>query len=405
MRRGTALRRQRGGRAAASAQPRENDMATPTDPSAQPAPGCILPAARLDALVALLHEDGLDVHGPTVRDDAIVLAPLADAAALPHGWTGEQAPGAFRLRRRDDAAVFGFTHGADSWKKLLHPARLRLWSAERGADGFVVREDADPKAPLALLGVRACDLRAIAVQDRVLQQGPHVDAVYAARRADAFVVAVDCGEPGGTCFCQSMGTGPAAAAGFDLALTELDAAAPSHRFVVRVGSARGQAVVDRLALAPATAADAAAVAALVAAARGKMGRAMDPVAARALLASRPESPHWQDVAQRCLTCGNCTMVCPTCFCTTVEDTSDLSGDIAERWRSWDSCFTFGFSHVVGGPVREAPAARYRHWITHKLSSWYEQFDESGCVGCGRCITWCPVGIDITAEITALEAAP
>jgi ferredoxin len=299
--------------------------------------------------------------------------------------------------------VFGFTHGADSWKKLLHPPRVRLWSAERSADGFSVHEDSGPAEPLALIGVRGCDLRAIAVQDKVFQQGPHVDAVYAARRAGAFIVAVDCAEPSGTCFCVSMGTGPAAGPGFDLALTELDAdRAAGHRFVVRVGSERGRAVVERLALASATGAEGADADGIAALARTKMGRSMDPAAARAALASHRESPHWQEVAQRCLTCGNCTMVCPTCFCTTVEDTSDLSGDIAERWRLWDSCFTFGFSYTVGGPVRESAGARYRHWISHKLSNWYEQFDESGCVGCGRCITWCPVGIDITAEVAALQ---
>ena len=176
----------------------------------------------------------------------------------------------------------------------------------------------------------------------------------------------------------------------------------THRFVVRVGSERGQSVLDRLALAPATDADRTGAENVVAGARTKMGRKLDPAAARTLLTKHRESAHWQNVAQRCLTCANCTMVCPTCFCTTVEDTSDLSGDHAERWRLWDSCFTFDFSHVVGGPVRESAGARYRHWITHKLSSWYDQFGESGCVGCGRCITWCPVGIDITAEVAALQ---
>jgi ferredoxin len=374
-----------------------------TEPHGTTAASVILPAARLGELISVLQSDGYSVHGPTVRDGAVVLEPLADAASLPHGWTVRQEPGVYRLQRRDDAAVFGFTHGADSWKKLLHPARVRLWSAERGGDGFTVREDEGPAEPLALFGVRGCDLRAIAVQDKVFLHGPHVDAVYAARRAGTFIVAVDCGEPGGTCFCVSMGTGPSAGPGYDLALTELDAnAGPAHRFVVRAGSARGQTVVDRLVLAAATDADRSDADAVVATARTKMGRAMDPAAARAALASHRESPHWQDVAQRCLTCANCTMVCPTCFCTTVEDTSDLSGDIAERWRLWDSCFTLGFSHVVGGPVRESAGARYRQWISHKLSSWYEQFEESGCVGCGRCITWCPVGIDITAEVAALQ---
>jgi ferredoxin len=363
----------------------------------------ILPDARLEDLVAALHAAGYAVHGPTVRDGAVVLAPLATAAKLPHGWTTRQEPGGYRLERRGDAAVFGFTHGADSWKKLLHPAQVRLWSAERAGGTFTVHENPPPAQKLALFGVRGCDLRAIAVQDKVLMHGPYPDGEYVARRTDAFVVAADCAEPSGTCFCVSMGSGPAAEAGYDIALAELDPAGAAHRFVVRIGSARGQAVADGLALAPATAADLEAAGAMTEAARGNMGRAMDKDAARTLLPAMRESAHWQDVASRCLTCANCTMVCPTCFCTTVEDTSDLSGDIAERWRKWDSCFTFEFSYVVGATVRESASARYRHWITHKLSAWYEQFGESGCVGCGRCISWCPVGIDITAEVAALQA--
>jgi len=365
----------------------------------------VLASSRLAELIAILQADGYAVQGPAVRDSAIVIGPLADAAALPHGWTARQEPAGYRLQQRDDAAVFGFTHGADSWKKLLHPARTRLWSAERTATGFAVHEPAPPEAALALFGVRGCDLRAIAAQDRVLMQGAFPDAEYISHREGAFIVAADCAEPSGTCFCTSMGSGPQAGPGFDLALTELDPADPAtHRFVVRAGTARGLDVLRRLGLHPAAPADLAAGEASVIKARASMGRQMDPQAARRVLAEQRESAHWQDVAQRCLTCGNCTMVCPTCFCTTVEDTSDLSGDIAERWRLWDSCFSLDFSYVVGGPVRQSAGGRYRQWISHKLLTWYEQFGESGCVGCGRCITWCPVGIDITAEIAALQAA-
>ena len=376
---------------------------TSNDPPASPTAeaGHILPAAHFDALLTLLHEDCFDVRGPRVQGGALEIGKLPNAAALPQGCSATQEPGAWRLQHTGTPAWFGITHGGMSWKALLHPARTRLWSAERTADGFSVHEDAGPAKPFAFIGVRACDLRAIAVQDNVLQRGPYVDAVYNARRNGAFLVTVDCAEPSGTCFCVSMGSGPAAGSGYDLALTELDAGSASHRFLVRTGSLAGEAVVQRLGLCEATHQDSASAKAIVEGASARMGRSMDATAARATLSANRESPHWQDVAQRCLSCGNCTMVCPTCFCTTVEDTSDLSGDIAERWRLWDSCFTFGFTHVAGGTVRESAGARYRHWISHKLLNLHEQFDESGCVGCGRCITWCPVGIDITAEVAAL----
>ncbi|MEU5265530.1 4Fe-4S dicluster domain-containing protein [Amycolatopsis sp. NPDC021455] len=114
-----------------------------------------------------------------------------------------------------------------------------------------------------------------------------------------------------------------------------------------------------------------------------------------------KSPLWEEVASRCLTCANCTMVCPTCFCTTTEDVTDLSGEHAERHQRWASCFELDFSYVHGGSVRTSGASRYRQWFSHKLGTWHEQFGTSGCVGCGRCIAWCPAGIDITEEAAKL----
>jgi ferredoxin len=132
-----------------------------------------------------------------------------------------------------------------------------------------------------------------------------------------------------------------------------------------------------------------------------MGRQMPAVDHRNLLIESRESPRWDEVASRCLTCGNCTMVCPTCFCTSVSDVTDLTGEHAERWMQWASCFEFDFTFIHEGSVRQSGRSRYRHWLTHKLGTWHDQFGTSGCVGCGRCIAWCPTGIDITEEMTRL----
>jgi len=382
----------------------------------------VMDAAELADLVDALRAEGYTVIAPTLRDGAIVYDAIESAAELPRGWEDVQAPGSYRLRRRDDQALFAHTVGPQSWKRLLHPPRMRLWQAARTAEGFTVAPDDDVPPRYAFLGVRGCDLQAIAVQDRVLLEGAHVDPIYRARRAPAFVVAVHCGRAGGTCFCVSMGTGPRAAGAFDLALTEL-LEDGRHRLLVEVGSARGAAMLaamdaldakpaadapdgaTRRATAPATDADVAAGDAAVARAAEQMGRTMDAAGLRELLAGTLDHPRWADVASRCLTCANCTMVCPTCFCTTVEDVTDLTGDHAERWRRWDSCFTLDFSYIHGGSVRASGLSRYRQWLTHKLGTWHDQFGTSGCVGCGRCIAWCPVGIDLTEEIAALRRPP
>jgi ferredoxin len=372
------------------------------------APETALPAPRLiraeglEDLYQSLAAGGYQVIGPAVQDGAIVLRELSCAAELPFGWGVRLGPGGYQLRRRDDTAAFGHSAGPQSWKQFLHRPRERLWSAARTADGgFELSDEDDEDQPpsYAFLGVRPCDLRAIAIQDRVLAQP---GSRYAARRARLFIVAVNCTEPGETCFCASMGTGPGADRGYDLALTEVIGEG-GHRFLVDVGSPRGADVLERVPSEPAGEATVREARSGVDAAAGRMGRQMETGDLRELMAGSHQAARWDDVAARCLTCGNCTMACPTCFCTAIEDTTDLTGDHAERWERWDSCFDLDFSYLHGGGVRKSPKSRYRQWLTHKLGSWHDQFGSSGCVGCGRCIVWCPVGIDLTEEVTALRA--
>ncbi|SMF28962.1 4Fe-4S dicluster containing protein [Tistlia consotensis] len=361
----------------------------------------VLTLEGLQGLIEALAAEGYRVLGPTRRDGAIVYDAIAGLDDLPAGWGDEQDGGRYRLVERGDAALFGYAVGPHSWKRELHPPHLTLFRTRREADGFSVEAAADEPEPTAFLGVRACELAAIAVQDRTFLEGPQADPHYARRRAGSFLVAVNCGEPAGTCFCVSMETGPRARGGYDLALTELLDAA-GHRFLLEVGSERGRALAERLDARPAEAADLAASRAVSERAAGRMGRRMETGGIKALLQENQEHARWDQVAERCLSCANCTMVCPTCFCTTVEDTSDLSGETAARVRRWDSCFTLDFSYIHGGTVRGSTKARYRQWMTHKLASWYDQFGVSGCVGCGRCIAWCPVGIDITEEVAAIR---
>jgi ferredoxin len=360
----------------------------------------VVEPVALDDLIGALRRRGFRVLGPTVRDGAIVYDELRTADELPVGWTDRQEAGTYRLERREDDARFGYAVGPHSWKQFLFPARLQLWQA-RVKDGVpVIEEEPVDETPLAFIGVRACELNAIAIQDRVFTGGKFVDRDYAARRRGIFVVAVNCGEPAATCFCVSMDAGPRVEQGYDLALTEVFDG--EHRFLVEAGSAAGEEVLAELSSRPAEEADLAAATAVVDSAAARMGRTMEAAGLRDLLAENLEHPRWEEVAERCLTCGNCTMVCPTCFCSSVEDTTDLAGAETARTRVWDTCFSLDYSYIHGGSVRTSARSRYRQWLTHKLGTWHDQFDTSGCVGCGRCITWCPVGIDITEEVAALR---
>jgi len=359
--------------------------------------------ADFDALLSALVRRGYTVVGPTVRDGAIVYDEIGCAVDLPVGWTDEQDGGRYRLVRRGDEALFGYAVGPQSWKKYQLPAQVTVWRArvdERG--GLTDLHEAPHESPrLAFLGARSCELHAMGILGRVLIGGPHADRSDRAGTADVFVIAVQCGQAGGTCFCVSMGTGPVASGGFDLALTEVIDDG-EHYFVVEVGSERGLEVIGEVPHETVEAAQLSAAAAVHDRTAASMGRELDVTDIRNLLYRNLEHRRWDDVADRCLTCGNCTMVCPTCFCTTVEDVTDLDGIHVERQQRWDSCFTVDYSHIHGGAVRKSARSRYRQWMTHKLATWYDQFGSSGCVGCGRCITWCPVGIDITEELRAIR---
>jgi len=281
------------------------------------------------------------VIGPTVRDGAIVYDSVTTLDDLPVGYTDRQDAGRYRIEQRADTALFGYAVGSHSWKRFLHPPVERLWRVRREGDGFSIVENEEVTEPLAFIGARACELRAIAIQDQVFLAGQYVGKSYKIRRDHAFIVAVNCGQAGGTCFCVSMDTGPKVEAGFDLALTELIEEG-RHLFVMELGSAAGVDLVKDLPHRPATAEEIAAAERVVEQTRGQMGRTLETNGLKELLQANANHPRWDEVAGRCLTCGNCTNVCPTCFCTTIDDTTDISGTIAERVRRWDSCFSLDF---------------------------------------------------------------
>jgi sulfhydrogenase subunit beta (sulfur reductase) len=362
----------------------------------------VIERRHFDELIAAIARRGYKIVGPTIREQAIVYDEIFSAADLPIGWTDEQDGGYYRLRRRGDQALFGYAVGPHSWKQYQLPAEVNVWRARVDERGALVEVTEPPgEAPrYAFFGARSCELHAMGILDRVLTGGRRsvADDIPG---DDPFIVAVQCGEAGGTCFCVSMNTGPVAERGFDLALTEI-LADTDHHFVVEVGSERGAEVLADVSHREATDDDRDAACSVHERTASQMGRELDTTDIRELLYRNFEHPRWDEVAARCLTCGNCTMVCPTCFCTTVEDVTDLQGEHVERNQRWDSCFTVDYSHIHGGSVRDSTRARYRQWMTHKLSTWWDQFGTSGCVGCGRCITWCPVGIDITEEARAIR---
>lgn len=377
-------------------------MTQPDSKSSSAAPieeARFLPTDGLQSLIDALIADDRIVIGPTIEQQAIVYEEVTSVADLPRGWTDVQTPGSYRLEERKDDAYFGYVVGPHSWKQLLFPPLTVVATADRVSSDamwdFQTPQEDPPR--YAFLGVRACELAAIAVQDRVFLEGPYVDPVYQVRRDAAFIVAVNCTQAASTCFCTSMNTGPKCTAGFDLALTEIDGG-----FLIECGSEAGAAILENLKTEDAQSRHHNLAKDAQQQAVDQISKTLDTGDIQNLLLGNLEHPQWDEVASRCLSCTNCTMVCPTCFCTTVKDVADLSGDHVDRERQWDSCFNIDFSYMNHGIARNDVKSRYRQWLTHKLASWHDQFGESGCVGCGRCLTWCPPGIDMTEEVAAIR---
>jgi len=358
-----------------------------------------LERAGLQRLVDILHDGGARVLGPVVRDGAVVLDEIRTAEELPVGWRDEQSPGSYRLDSSAGERVFDVVHGPGSLKPLVFAPRETLLQIEMGEPGQPFRaEPVLPEPPpTAVIGVRACDLAALAVQDRVFLYDRYPDPAYATRRKGLLLVAVSCTRSVSTCFCTSFGSGPEATEGYDLALTELD-----DGFLVRAGSPAGQELLASLGLRPAGAEECVEERRALEACAEGIHRRVDTRELPESLYQRLDHPRWDDVAERCLSCGNCTLVCPTCFCHDERDEPDLSGKTSLRVREWDSCFNRDHSQVHGINFRPRIRDRYRQWLVHKLAGWIDQFGTSGCVGCGRCLTWCPVGIDLTEELHAIQ---
>ena len=363
----------------------------------QPDRAGFMPFAQLPSLVSRLSALGYRCLGPTRENGAIVMRELESPADLPRGLQAEQAPGHYRLTSDPHNRYFAWSNGPQAIKPLSFAPQESLWRVERDEAGSLRFAAVLPAADKqAIIGVRACDLAALALQDAHFLREGRRDTHYARRREQLFLVAVQCAEPASTCFCASTGDGPTPTAGYDLALAEL-----ADGFVAVAGSDKGDAVLKMLSLAPATSRQIEAARQQGAAAAAAQTRRLPGRNLRDALMSRLEHPRWDEVAARCLACGNCTAVCPTCFCHAEIDEPALNGQASRHERIWDSCFGESHGHLHGFNVRPDIRSRYRQWLTHKLATWHDQFGRSGCVGCGRCIAWCPVGIDLTEETAAL----
>lgn len=355
---------------------------------------------QLQHLLDTLQRAGFHCIGPQLHDGAIIFDHITSVEQLPRGIHDEQAPGSYSLKPDASTMYFDWANGPQAIKPLLFTPREKLWSSQRSADGQIAFKTAETGlVPLAIIGARACDVAAMKIQDQHFLQQQYVDPYYQARRKNLLIVAVNCSRPADTCFCHSTGDGPfvdnSIDSGADIVLTELQ-----HGFLISAGTDQGEEILLKLSLLDSTK-EQLAESESIAANAANQKRQLPAIDIRTQLMEELDNDAWHNIAARCLSCGNCTAVCPTCFCHSENDVAELDGNTSSHFRDWDSCFSQGHSYIHGITIRSETSQRYRQWLTHKFSSWHDQYGRSGCVGCGRCITWCPVGIDVTESIKQL----
>lgn len=326
------------------------------------------------------------------------LSTLVDKLSAEYPVYGPKAKGedqvAFGPVSSSEEMDLNYTVTVLSPKKYLHRPVETLFKASR-TDGSV--EATVPAEKQALFGVHPCDVNAIRILDKVFSNKHYEDPYYNARRSNTFIVAMNCVQTGENCFCASYGTGPGLTEGFDLLLTDL-----GDRYLVEAGSDAGKRLLQGVPTRAAVASDIEDKETRLAKARELMPKFVDTQGLPELLDREIHNPYWAQLKEDCLACGNCTMVCPTCFCYNVVDRLDLGLDKVERVRTWDSCLLLEFAEVHGGNFRKERDARIKQWMYHKMDYWVDQYGSFGCVGCGRCVTWCPKGIDVTETVKKIR---
>ena len=348
-----------------------------------------VPKPEIGKLVDLLIEEGYTVVAPVLKEGVILFEEVDSFSQVARGVEEDQEKGHYRAKNSE--GWFGYVHGPNSLKHFLHPPKTEI---------LKLRPDLSQEVPLerkryAFFGIRGCDLGCLRILDKVFL-GEFRDPHYAGLREGIFTVALNCTKPSRTCFCASMGTGPFVREGADLIVTEL-----KEGFLLRGKTRKGEELLEKLGGREPKPEEYEEERKIEKRALSAMTRRVDTQDLPSRLLGRLESEVWEEVAKRCLACGSCTMVCPTCFCYEVVDDITLDGSGSVRLRRWDVCFREEFSAIHGVPLRKSIASRYRQWLLHKFSYWVGQFGEFGCVGCGRCITWCLVGIDVTEEVERL----
>ncbi|ABO48689.1 4Fe-4S ferredoxin, iron-sulfur binding domain protein [Desulforamulus reducens MI-1] len=302
----------------------------------------------------------------------------------------------FAAIQKGEEAKLDYMNAKKPGKEILFPQSEELYSYTVDAEGVRMQDNVDPKATI-VFGMRPCDVKSMVLLDNVFKNDQYEDVYYLTRRANTLIVGLGCNEPSATCFCSSMSCGPFAKEGSDIFLTDIGEA-----YVVEGISEKGKELLAKLGLAEASAEAKGQAAKLQEETKADGSVNIEGLAEK--LGGMFEHPYWDSLYEKCLGCGACTYLCPTCHCFDIADeATDCNGC---RVRNWDACmFPLFTLHGSGHNPRPGGKARWRQRLMHKFNYFVERYNATACVGCGRCIKNCPVNLDIRqvlADVRALD---
>ena len=320
-----------------------------------------------------------------------------DVADLLNKWIEEYD--VFAPVKRGGLVVFDQIHSGDevrrsypnttkSAKELLFPQTETLFSYKSTNGAATIEVPLIEERKRLLFGIRPCDARGFSLLDGVFDGEKYKDVYYLNRRANTLIVAIGCNKPKTTCFCTSVGGSPFSEEGSDLLLIDI-----GDSYIVKLVTDRGGSLVESAGLEDATEDDLALMRKAVQDAETSMKVKLDMNGVKEKLDGMFNDPIWIELTEKCLGCGICTYLCPTCHCfDIVDEATDSSG---KRIRLWDSCqFTQFTQQASGFTPRPTNKERLRQRIMHKFNYFTDSYGQIGCVGCGRCIVECPVNLDI-----------
>lgn len=335
------------------------------------------------------------VVAPELNDGVIKYEESTDFEKIPAGYKQFEFAGSYQIFKSSNR-FFSYIRPYNNLKYFLRPPSIKLLTVIE-KDGNLEFSYQEQRKKIAFFDIRRCDLKALSILDKVYLNENYPDSYYKSLREDIFIVGVDCAEAGDVCFCNSMDIDFDSFYSADMFITEID-----DGFLVDTVSKKAEHLVEGLGLSTPTKEDLAKRQEIKRRFKESFKKKLDTANLKEILYQKIEHPYWEEIGKRCLSCANCTQVCPTCFCFDIKEINSLDMKKSERFAVWDSCFNQTFATVHKFNIRDSIASRYRQWLMHKMAYWQDQFGDFGCVGCGRCITWCPAKIDIHIETVKLR---